>query len=381
MKRLTFFVGAALLVAVVPVRVVLQEPLPVPSYVKGDARRVLEEQRSDLIGWRISLTATIKKINDEGQGVSDEKAEELEARKWYVLDQVHEYGKSLDQYDDKIKTMGGAPQTSVRLSREEITFFLADRPDTIDLTLLFSSDLATRRWPGEEPPPEHERLVNPLDKEQERRDKDILGPIDPGKMELLDIDEVVQLIHARRRARVREANRKASRTMHAEMARLSARLEPGETILGKKKTDPAFRQRLRSITASIAKQEIQDERQAESMAIRELGEIHEIRARLRDPARMRKVIAGINSRLERALAAAEARKPEDFKALIAQLEQGGYFESSDDLTERDKNDALLREAINDGLKRILENVDKKRVRAYDRAQNELLEATDESIKE
>ncbi len=381
MKRLTPFVGAALVVAAVAIRADLPEPLPVPAHLNGDARHVVEQQRKDLVDWRGSLIADITKLNEEGQGVSAEKAKELLARKAYLLTQVVEYGKSLVQYDDKIKLITGAPQTSVQLSREDITYFLSDRADTIDLVTLFLPEITTRRWPGEEPPPAHERLVNPLDKEQERRDKEILGPIDPGKVELLDLDQLAQLIHARRRARVREANRKASRAMHAEMDRLSAGLEPGETILGKKKADPAFREHLRSITARIAKQEIQDDQEASPMAIRELGKILEIRKRQRDPARMREVIAGINSRLERALVAADQRKSEDFKALIAQLERGGYFESGDDLVERDKNDALLREAINDGLKRILADIEKKRVRAYDRALNELLEATDESIKE
>ena len=76
------------------------------------------------------------------------------------------------------------------------------------------------RWPKRR----HARLLNPLDKDQARRDLELMRPLRPHDVQDMSIDDVAKLIRERTDARIREAHRSASRAMNRATKKLEASL-------------------------------------------------------------------------------------------------------------------------------------------------------------
>jgi len=374
----------------------LPQPDPVPSGLLKTQHEMTSEKRRELVAWRAELSHRI--------GSHNQRCRSLKRYDWAQLGQCHQvgsllrqqteaYAKALGYFKDDLrlaKEISGVPQRPAsNLDPNTFTYFLWDRAENdrtmLDLQLSnMVSQTSSRPWPGPKNP--RERLVNPLDEEQAQRDRDLLKPLNYAKIEGLSLEEVAQLVNARKHARIREATRNASETMHREMKRLEqdGLLKPGESVLEKEKQDPAFRLKMQGILTRITRQEIRDVHDARQKALEELGSVTQLREAESDPKRQRALFAAqerIIQDLESHLDQAHRQAAANMNREMARLKEKGYYKPGDDLAQKYRNDPRFRRAADEVLRKAVTHKVEAERKAQDRAFGEMLTAVKAFLRE
>jgi len=310
----------------------LHDPEEIPDDLTRLWTQRLTKRRGELIDWKTDLTRKIADFNRDGHKAPPEKWADLERRETLLLEEVGYYNRAVRYFKDDVKTAADAcDSVSKFMYDEEFLELLGGEPRI--------------RWPKRR----HARLLNPLDKDQGRRDRELMRPLRPHDVRDLSIDDVAKLINERTHARIREAQRSASRAMNRATKKLEASLEPGETLLQKEASDPTFRALLHGITGKIAKQEYADVLAAEDQAFEEFDRIVEIREAEKDPVRVRRMLAESGHILTRrhvAIDQARVQLTKDVRAALDRLKREGYYTDQKDLVKKIKSDPRLRKAMN-----------------------------------
>jgi len=352
----------------------------VPDGVSAAQREALSKGATQLAEWKAALEAKIAVFNQQGRNLPADKAPEYERRRALLLSEIREYIKSLNHFKDEIKTAqavaGQKPAPDRRLTKEEIRYFLWERPGSVAARA--SALTAASPFPGN---PE-DRLVNPLDTRQEALDRELLQPVDQTKLEDATLDQVCQIFVARRGAREREASRKASRAMNEEMKTLEGTLRPGESLLGKARTDADFGRRLSAVTGRIARQETADVRAAWTQAMTEMRDVIAYRARTRDPIRVRALLARteeILARMDATVEEAHRRAEADVDAGMWKLMEEWRLSGGEDAIDKDRREEVFRRATDTVMIEAFTREHKTQRLARDQAQTDLVKAYEDFV--
>lgn len=234
------------------------------------------------------------------------------------------------------------------LSNKMLYYFLINRDENYTIHNAIMRNMIYESKSG---PQEH--LASPLDEREELRDREILIPID---YELkVNLSQVLQIIKERQGARGREAARKSSNRINEIMKRLVEEgvLEPGESVIDKKKNDPVFRESLNNMLSNITRNELMDLRSARSLALEEMVRMIETRSTPSKYQEFHEILQEIYERRDIALDMINKFAFRKMSEEIDRLKQEGYYKDGDDLIEKDRYDRDFRDAVNEAVRNIL----------------------------